>query len=147
MHDGYLDTSVSSLNLAFNLGIGHLREHFSNSLNGLSEGHGVSLSCSLENVGLVLGTRVLVVDVPHGELDAREPVANSIDSLGHPVLLLGLLSSSSAFSIGSSNLRLRILAKWDAKDDPPSFLSPSLPFSFLLSLSHFSSPSSRVALT
>ena len=142
MHDSYLDTSVSSLNLTFNLGIGHLREYFSNSLNGLSERHSVSLSCSLENIKLVLGTRVLVVDVPHGELDARKPVANSIDSLSHPVLLLGLLSSSSAFSIRSSNLRLRILTKWNAKDNPPSFLSPSLPFSFLLSLSHFSSPSS-----
>jgi hypothetical protein len=141
MHNGYLDTSISSLNLTFNLGISQLREHFSNSLNCLSEGHGVSLSCSLENVGLVLGTRVLVVDVPHSELDAREPVANSVDSLSHPVLLLSLLSSCSAFSIRSSYLRLRIFAKWYAKDDPPSFLSPSLPFSFLLSLSHFSSPS------
>ena len=149
MHNSYLDTSVSSLNLTLNLIIGHLRKHFSNSLDGLGEGHSVSLSCPLEKVWLVLGSsRVLVVaHVPHGELDPREPVTHPVHSLCHPVLLLGWLSSSSALSIRSCNLRLRILTEWDAKDDPSCFLSPSLPFSLLLSLSLLSSASPWIALT
>ena len=136
MHNSDLDTSVSSLNLALDLSVGHLRENFSDSLDSLSKRHRIPLSYSLENVGLVLWS-ILVVDVPHGELNSREPVSNSIDTLSHPVLLLSLLSSSP--SLRSRNLRLWILSKWKSENDSPRLLGPSLTFPLLISLPLLSS--------
>ena len=76
MHYSDFDAASGSRDLSFDFGIGHLRENFSYSLNGLLQRHRVSWSAPLENVS-VLVLPSAVIHVPHGELDPREPVTNA----------------------------------------------------------------------
>lgn len=142
MHDSNLDAASGPLDLPLDLSISHLWEDFSDSLDGLFNGDLIAPCCSLENVALILGGSSAMIDITHSKLDAREPVANSVEGRHHPVLRRLLLPSPISFT-SLSYLRLRILTKRNPKYDPSCFLCSSFSFSLLLSLPLLSPPSSR----